>query len=428
MLDINMVRKQPELVEANIKRRGMADRLEDLRNLIKWDNERRALIGKADELRAKRNAITKEIAELKAKGKPATAKMKEVKEIPEQIKDIEERLVGLNDRCMQLLLRLPNIIDESVPVGKDEGENVEIRTWGKKPEFKFQPKGHEELALGLNGIDLERAAKISGARFYFLKGDLVILQNAVLRFALDLLVKRGFTPILPPFMMKRKPYEGVIDIGDFETVMYKIEKDEMHLIATSEHPLVAMHSDETFESKDLPLKYAGISSCFRTEAGAHGKDTKGIFRVHQFDKVEQIVFCKPDDSWKHFEDLQKNGEELLQKLEIPYRVVNICTGDLGVLKAKSYDTDGWFPVQGKYRELQSCSNVTDFQARRLNIKWREKEGTPPLGNVHTINNTAAASPRILACILENNQQEDGSIKVPKVLWGYTGLKEVSPKK
>ncbi len=428
MLDIKLIREHPEIVQANIKRRGMEERLEDLKSLIKWDSERRALIAKVEELRAKRNAVTKEIAELKAKGKPAESKMKEVKEIPEHIKDIEERLIHLDEKCRELLLKLPNIIDESVPIGKDDTENVEIRSWGKKNEFKFKPKGHEELALDLDLIDLERAAKISGARFYFLKNELVILHNAVLRFALDILVKRGFTAMLPPFMMKREPYEGVIDIADFEGVMYKIEKDNMYLIATSEHPLVAMHSGETFEAKDLPAKYAGMSSCFRTEAGSHGKDTKGIFRVHQFDKVEQLVFCKPESSWALFEELQKNTEEILQKLEIPYRVVNICTGDLGILKAKSYDTDGWFPAQGKYRELASCSNVTDFQARRLGIKWREQEGKPPAGFVHTLNNTGLATPRMLAAILENYQQEDGSIKIPKVLWGYTGFKEISKKK
>ncbi|MEM7815208.1 MAG: serine--tRNA ligase, partial [Candidatus Aenigmatarchaeota archaeon] len=354
-------------------------------------------------------------------------KMKAVKSIPEEVENLEIRLANLEDSCKAILLKLPNMLHESVPVGEGDEDNVEVRRWGKFPKFDFEPRGHEEIAVGLGCLDITRAAKTTGARFYFLKNELVVLNNAVLRFALDFLIKKGYSAVQPPFMMKRKPYEGVIDMADFQNVMYKVENEDAYLIATSEHPMVAMYMDEVIDAGALPIRHAGISACFRTEAGSHGKDTKGIFRVHQFDKVEQVILSKPEDSWKLHEELIANAEEIFRMLEIPYRVVNVCTGDIGTLAAKKYDLEAWLPVQKKFREMVSCSNITDFQARRLGIRWREKEGMAPVGFVHTLNSTAVATPRALVAIIENFQTEDGSVRIPKVLWPYTGFREIVKK-
>ena len=264
MLDIRLVREQPQVIEADLKKRGLTELVQELHKLIESDKERRALIGKLDELRSKRNTLTREIAELKKKGKPTAAKMKSVKTIPEEIDDIELKLKGLEDACRATLLKLPNILHESVPVGKSDEDNVEVRRWGKIPKFDFEPRGHEEVATALGCLDIERAAKITGARSYFLKNEFVLLNNAILRFAIDHLVKKGFSPIQPPFMMRRKPYEGVIDMTDFQNVMYKVEKEDAYMIATSEHPMIAMYMDEVLDSDALPIKQVGISTCFRT--------------------------------------------------------------------------------------------------------------------------------------------------------------------
>jgi len=427
MLDIKFVREHPELIEADLKKRGVPERMADLEELLRVDKERRALIARVDELRATRNTVTREIAILKKEGKPVDEKLWQMKSIPDEIQDIEIRLNTLDDKCKLLLLKIPNILHESVPVGKSDAENVEIRKWGTAPKFDFDAVGHEELAVRLGCLDMERAAKISGARFYFLKNRLVVLNNALLRFALDSVIKKGYSAVQPPYMMRREPYAGVVDMSDFENVMYKIEGNDAYLIATSEHPLVSMHMNEVLDASALPLKYVGISPCFRTEAGSHGKDTKGIFRVHQFDKVEQIIFATPEQSWKLHEELIANAEEIFRALEIPYRVVNVCTGDIGTLAAKKYDLEAWMPVQGCYREMVSCSNIAEFQARRLGIRWRESEGKAPVGFVHTLNSTAIACPRAIVAIIENYQQEDGSVRVPKALWQYTGFREILPK-
>jgi len=424
MLDIRLIREQPQIIEADLKRRGLLQLVPELHELIKSDKGRRSLIAKVNELRAKRNVLTCEIAQLKKDGKPVASKLKSMKKIPEEIEDTEMRLKTFDEKCRALLLKLPNILHETVPLGKSDEENAEIRRWGKAPSFDFEPSGHEELASGLGCLDIERAAKTTGARFYFLKNELVILNQAILRFALDFLIKKGYSAVQPPYMMRREPYEGVIDMADFENVMYKLEKEDAYLIATSEHPLIAMHMNETLDAGELPKRLVGISPCFRTEAGSHGKDTKGIFRVHQFDKVEQVIFCKPEHSWKLHDELLANSEEIFKALEIPYRVVNVCTGDIGMLAAKKYDLEAWLPAQQRFREMCSCSNITDFQARRLGIRWRKGKGKAPEGFVHTLNNTGIATPRAIVAILENFQQEDGTVRVPKALWQYTGFKEI----
>ena len=425
MLDIKLIREQPEIVLENLAKRNDHANIHMLHELIEADKEMRDVLQDVEKLRQKRNTITKTISELKSQGKDASISMKEAEDIPKQVKKLEERLEELNTICRGLLLKIPNILHESVPVGKDDMENVEVKKWGKQ-HFTFTPKNHLELAEKLNLVDTERAAKIAGNGFYYLKKDLVLLDRALQSFVLDFLIKKKFTVIQPPFMMSRKAYEGVTSLADFEDVLYKIEGEDLYPIATSEHPMAAMFMDETLLSDELPIRLAGISPCFRKEVGTHGKYTKGLFRVHHFNKIEQFVFCMPDQSWHIHEELQKISEELYQQLEIPYRVVNVCTGDIGIIAAKKYDTE-FLMADGNYREIGSNSNCTDYQARRLNIKYREKEGAPSKGFVHTLNNTAMAGNRPMIAILENHQQEDGTIKIPAPLQQYMNGKKTIEK-
>jgi seryl-tRNA synthetase len=425
MLDIKLIREQPEIIEQDLKKRNETEKLRMLHELIAADKKRRDLIMTAEDLRRKRNEITENISKmtLEQAHKEMIDLQKEIaKKIPPEIKNTEVELERLNSLCHNLLLQLPNLLHPSVPIGKDENDNEEIRRWGEK-EWSFEPKGHVEILEALGLIDSERAAKVAGHGFYYLKGNLAILDYALQRFALDLLRERGFILIEPPFMLQRKPYEGVVDIKDFENVMYKVENEDLYLIATSEHPMAAMYMDEVINQNDLPLKLAGVSPCFRKEVGAHGKYTRGLFRMHHFNKVEQFVFSMPNESWRIHEELQKNSEDLYQALEIPYRVVNVCSGDIGSIAAKKYDIE-FLMADGNYREIGSNSNCTDYQARRLNIKYREKEGLPPAGFVHTLNNTAIATSRAMVALVENHQREDGTVNIPKVLWPYTGFKRL----
>jgi len=421
MLNIKLIRENMKIVEADLKKRFAEDKIKLLHELLKKDKERRELMQEADKLKHLRNTLTAEIAALKAKKKTVTAKLKEVKQIPDKIKALDKKLTRLNEECNAALMKLPNILHESVPAGKSEEENVEIKKYGEIKNFPFTPKDHIDLGSALDLIDVERAAKISGARFYFLKNELAILDLALVRLAADFLIKKGFSFVMPPYLMRKKPYEGVVDLAAFEEMLYKIEGEDLYLIATSEHPLTAQHMDETLMA--LPVKYAGFSTNFRKEAGAHGKDTKGIFRVHQFNKVEQIVICQPEESWKWHEELIKNAEEFLQLLEIPYRKMLMCSAETGSVAAKKYDLEAWLPAQCRYREVVSCSNCTDYQARRLNIKYREKEGEAAKGLVHTLNSTLVTD-RVLVAILENNQQKDGSITIPKALQPYCGFEKI----
>ncbi|PMB74282.1 serine--tRNA ligase [Candidatus Bathyarchaeota archaeon] len=420
MLDIKLIRENPELVRENLKRRGEPEFLKMLDELIECDMLWRRHLTRLNDLRRERNRITTEIATSKKKGVDATVIVSRAKEIDKEISSLE-RLVGeYEEKVYYYLVRLPNLLHDSVPVGKDEHDNVTVRTWGEIPLFNFPVKDHIELGLSLDIMDIERAGKIAGARFFYLKREGVLLDVALLNFALEEMVKKGYTPIEPPFMMRRKPYEGVTALSDFEDSLYKIEDEDLYLIATSEHPMAAMFMDEVLKAEDLPIRFVGISPNFRKEAGAHGKDTRGIFRTHQFNKVEQFIFCKPEESWKFHEELIRNAEELIQKLDLPYRVVNVCTGDIGTVAAKKYDVEVWMPAQNAYREIISCSNCTDYQARRLNIRYRERDGEPPKGFVHTLNSTALATGRTIVAILENYQQADGSVVIPEVLRKYMG--------
>jgi len=429
MLDIKLIRENPSFVRENLARRGDPENLRMLDELIECDKLWRQHLTKLNELRRERNRITAQIAEAKKKGGDIADIVSRAKAVDVEITELEKLVADYEERVHNYLMLLPNLLHESVPVGKDEFDNVTVRTWGEPPKFSFPPKDHIDLGLSLDIMDVERAGKVAGARFFYLKKGGVLLDMALMNFALEEMVKKGFTPIEPPFLMRRKPYEGVIALSDFENDLYKVEGEDLYLIATSEHPMAAMYMNEVLKAEDLPIKLVGISPNFRKEAGAHGKDTRGIFRTHQFNKVEQFVFCKPEDSWKIHEELVMNAEELVQKLGLPYRVVNVCTGDIGKVAAKKYDIEAWMPAQNAYREIISCSNCTDYQARRLNIRYREKEGEPPKGFVHTLNSTALATGRTIVAILENYQQEDGSVIIPEVLRKYMmGIEKISPKR
>jgi seryl-tRNA synthetase len=428
MLDIKLIRENPEVVRQNLIKRGDSEKLELLDRLIHYDKKWREYTTQLNELRRKRNELTIKIANLKKRGESSEKEIEEAKKMDNEITAMEKETTDLRGKIRDILMVLPNILHESVPVGKDENDNVPIRTWGEPPKFDFPVKDHIDLGLGLDIMDVERAGKVAGARFFYLKREGVLLDMALMNFALNEMLNRGYTPIEPPFLMRRRPYEGVVALTDFEEMLYKIEGEDLYLIATSEHPMAAMYMNEVLNAEQLPIKLVGISANFRKEAGAHGKDTRGIFRTHQFNKVEQFIFCKPEDSWKLHEELIRNAEELIQKLELPYRIVNVCTGDIGTVAAKKYDLEVWMPAQNAYREAISCSNCTDYQARRLNIRYREKEGAPPKGFVHTLNSTAIATGRTMVAILENYQQDDGSVVIPKVLRPYMSGIEKIPKR
>lgn len=429
MLDIKLIRENPEVVKNNLKKRGDPENQKMIDRLIDYDKKWRQGLTKLNELRHERKQITTEIAMTKKKGKDADNEITKAKSIDAKITALERQVSEHEEKTHNILMRLPNLLHETVPQGKDENDNMQIRTWGKIPKFKFPVKGHINLGLDLDLIDIERAGKIAGSRFFYLKREAVLLDMALISFALDEMVKKGYIPIEPPYLMRRKPYEGVVALSDFEDVLYRIENEDLYLIATSEHPMAAMYMDEVLKGEDLPVKFVGISTNFRKEAGAHGKDTRGIFRTHQFNKIEQFIFSKPEDSWKIHEELIQNAEELVQKLGLPYRVVNVCTGDMGTVAAKRYDIETWMPAQNAYREIISCSNDTDYQARRLNIRYREKEGEAPKGFVHTLNSTALATGRTMVAILENYQQEDGSIAVPEALRKYmSGIEKIRSKR
>lgn len=418
MLDVKLLRETPDVIRADLKKRGMLDKLQVVDEAIKADSEWRAAKVQAEALRHELNQANRVIADLARKKEPIAAEQERVAEFASQLdrfgKIQEEREQTLEG----MMMTLPNILHESVPIGKDDSENVTVRIWGEERKFPFEARDHIEVLTGLGMVDMERAAKVSGSRFFFLKGDAVKLEHAIMRYAIDLLSAKGFVPVEPPFMMRRGPYGGVTDMNDFGPVIYKVEGDDLYMIATSEHPLVAMHMDEILQGGELPLKYCGFSPCFRVEAGAHGKDTKGIFRTHQFYKVEQIAFARPEESWALHEQLLANAEEIFRSLKLRYRVVNVCTGDMGSVAAKKYDLEAWMPVQGRFREMVSCSNCTDYQARRLHTRFRDKQ-SEATRLVHTLNSTAVTT-RVLVAIVENFQQEDGSVAIPEALGPYMG--------
>jgi len=416
MLDPKILRENPEIIRKMLRERAVNFSLDDL---IKLDKERRELIVKTDDLRKKKNDIALEIAQKKKIGQDATPLIEQMRQVSEMLSGLEVIQTKTESEYTKLALTLPNLIHESVPIGKDETANKELRKWGKIPQFDYKIKDHIEISQNLDLIDLERAAKVAGSRFYYLKNDLVKLNQALIHYALDFLSEKNYIPIQTPYMINRSSMEGAIIANDFEDVIYKIEGDDLYLIGTSEHAVASMHSDEILEGKSLPMKYAGVSPCFRKEAGAHGRDQKGIFRVHQFEKVEQFIFSRPEESWKEHEQMLSIVEEFYQKLEIPYRIVVLSSGDLGKISAKTYDLEAWMAGQSSYREIVSCSNCLDFQARRLKIRFRDRTNDQPQ-YLHTMNSTLVATSRTLVSILENFQTKDGHVEVPKILQKYVG--------
>jgi seryl-tRNA synthetase len=414
MIDITILRENPQIIKEMLKKRHIEFSLEDV---IDLDREKRELITKVQDLKRVRNIISRDIADRKKENLDSTEKIREMSKTSQDIAVYDVEIRGVNDRLHNLLREIPNIPHQSVPEGLNDSDNVELRRFSKPIHFDFNPQDHIDIAVNLGIIDIERASKVAGARFYYLKGDLVRLNYALINFALDLAVEQGATLIQPPFMLNKKSIEGSIILSDFKEVIYKIEDEDLYLIATSEHAIAAMHMNEVLNGSDLPIHYVGISPCFRKEAGSHGRDTKGIFRVHQFEKVEQFVFSKPDDSWKELENMINNAEDLFKQLNIPYRIVSLCGAELGKVSAKTYDLEAWFPGQHSYREVISCSNCTDYQARGLSTKYR---GKPHESSefVHTLNSTLVATERTLIAIIENYQRNDGSIVVPKVLQPY----------
>ena len=416
MLDPKLIKEKPEVIKDMLKARSVEF---DLEGLINSDQKRREFITKTDELRKKKNQVALNISEKKKKGEDISSILAEMKSVSEQLSKLEVEQNNIEKKYLKLATSIPNLIHESVPIGEDEESNKEIKKWGNIPEFDFKIKDHIDISEDLDLVDLERAAKVAGARFYYLKNDLVRLNQALINFGLDFLREKGYSAVQPPYMINRESMEGAVIAEDFEEVIYKIDNQDLYMIGTSEHAMAAMHSKEIIEGKDIPKKYAGISPCFRKEAGAHGRDQKGIFRVHQFDKIEQFVFSKPEDSWKEHEKLLSIAEEFYQKLEIPYRVMLLSTGDTGNISAKTYDIEAWMAGQNAYREIVSCSNCLEYQARRLKIRFRDKTNEDTQ-YVHTLNSTLIATTRVLVAIMENFQTKDGHIRIPKVLQGYMG--------
>jgi len=416
MLDPKLIKEKPEVIKDMLKARSVEF---DLEGLIDSDQKRREFISKTDELRKKKNQVALNISEKKKKGEDISSILAEMKSVSEQLSKLEVDQNNIEKKYLKLATSIPNLIHESVPIGEDDESNKEIKKWGNIPEFDFKIKDHIDISEDLDLVDLERAAKVAGARFYYLKNDLVRLNQALINFGLDFLRKKGYSVVQPPYMINRESMEGAVITEDFEEVIYKIDNQDLYMIGTSEHAMAAMHSKEIIEGKDIPKKYAGISPCFRKEAGAHGRDQKGIFRVHQFDKIEQFVFSKPEDSWKEHEKLLSIAEEFYQKLEIPYRVMLLSTGDTGNISAKTYDIEAWMAGQNAYREIVSCSNCLEYQARRLKIRFRDKTNEDTQ-YVHTLNSTLIATTRVLVAIMENFQTKDGHIRIPEVLQGYMG--------
>ena len=416
MLDPKLIKESPEVLREMLKARAVDF---DLDALIESDQKRREFIIKTDELRKKKNKVALEISQKKKVGEDASSILEEMKKVSSELAKLETEQEEVETRYSKLAFTIPNLIHKTVPVGVDETANKEIKKWGSIPEFDFKINDHIDISEKLGLVDLERAAKVAGSRFYYLKNDLVRLNQSLIHYALDFLSKKEYSLIQPPYMINRQSMEGAVIADDFEEVIYKVDEEDLYMIGTSEHAMAAMHSKEIIEGKDLPLRYAGVSPCFRKEAGAHGRDQKGIFRVHQFDKIEQFVFSRPEDSWKEHERMLAISEEFYQKLEIPYKVILLSTGDMGKVSAKTYDIEAWMAGQNAYREIVSCSNCLDYQARRLKIRFRDKTNDDTQ-YLHTLNSTLIATTRIMVSIMENFQTKDGHIKIPDVLQNYMG--------
>jgi seryl-tRNA synthetase len=419
MLDLKFIRSHPEKVKAGVAKKQTDPGIID--EILGLDQEHRKTLAQVEQLRSERKQVSKRV------GAPSPEEAERVREEArarkEELKNLEQATAETKAKLDDLLLQVPNLPHESVPEGKDESGNAVVRSWGEPTPFDFEPRDHLEIGKNLDLLDIERASKVSGSRFYYLKGDAVLMEFALVNFALDFLIEKGFTPVITPVLVKQRIMQGGGYLPGGEDEIYKTVKDDLYLIGTSEQSILGMHSDELLDNSALPIRYAGFSSCFRREAGSYGKDVRGIFRVHQFDKVEMFSFSAPEDSWPEHEFLLRNEEEIMKALNIPYRVVVMCTGDLGAPAAKKYDIEAWMPAESRYRETHSTSNCTDFQARRLSIRYRRDSGT---GFVHTLNGTAVAIGRTLIAIWENYQQKDGSVLVPEALRPYLSFERILP--
>ncbi len=421
MLDAKFLRENSENVVEALKKRGYEFSIID--NFLKIEEERRSLLLEVERYRQRRNELSEKISKLKKEGSDATSETDEAKNISENIKTMDERMRELDEKTKTLLLNIPNIPHESVPVGEDETENAEVRRWGEPRQFDFEPLNHWDVGEMLEIIDFERASRIAGARFALMKGLGAKLERTLINFMLDLNTSKGYKEVFPPIIVNRDSMIGTGQLPKFAQELFTISDPEFYLIPTAEVPVTNIYRNEILKEEDLPIYYTAYTPCFRREAGSYGKDTRGLIRQHQFNKVELVKFVKPEDSYKELESLTRDAEDILQKLELPYRVVALCTGDLGFAASKTYDLEVWLPAQQRYREISSCSNFTDFQARRANIRFK-REGKKGTEFVHTLNGSGLATGRTLVAILENYQQRDGSVIIPDVLRPYMGVEVI----
>lgn len=428
MLDIKLIRENPKLVKENIKKKFQDSKIHLVDEIIKRDEEWRKSKFQADNLRKERNIVSEGINQAKKSKdeKKASELIKKAKSIPEEIAKLEQKEEQLQIEIRQMLIQIPSMMSKHVPIGKNATENKEIKKGGKISKFSFPVKTHVELVESLGIADFEAAARVTGKGFYYLKNELALLNQALIRFAIDFLKKKKYEYIETPLMLNEKSIFASMDKQAIEQSVYSIKNEDLNMIGTAEQSLLAMHSGDVIPEERLPKKYFSYSMCFRKEIGAHGINEKGLWRTHQFNKVEQFIFCRPEESEKLYDELLKNSEEILKALELPYHIIEICSGDLADWKFRSADLEVWRPTTKEYGEVMSLSNCTDYQARKLDIKCIDKHGNRRV--LHTLNDTALATSRILVCILENNQQKDGSIKIPKALWKYTGFKEIKAKK
>jgi len=425
MLDIKLIRDHPDLVKENIKKKFQNEKLLLIDKIRRKDVEWRNQKTRVDKLRHERNNVSKDIAKAKKSGKSIALLMRKAKAIPGKIEEIETKTKKLQDQIRDMLLKIPNIVHKSVPTGKDDSQNVVREKIGKPKKFSFPVKGHVELAEELDIADFDASAKTSGNGFYFLKGDLALLNQALINYARDFMVAKGYTYIETPLMIRKKILSGVYSHSEISQMSYKIQDEDLFLIATSEHPLIGMFINKTLDKKALPLKLTAYSPCFRKEIGSHGIDEKGLFRTHQFNKQEMIIICKPEDSYKYYDEMLKLSKDLFKNLGIPIRELESCSGDLSDLKAKGADLEAWSPRQKDYFEITSLTNMEEAQARRLNIKFTNEKNERQF--VHTLNNTAMATSRAMVAILENYQNKDGSVTIPTVLQKYMAGKKVIEK-
>ena len=424
MLDMKFVRENPDIVKENIKKKFQDYKLPLVNEVLMEDKELRQTQQHADDLRANRKRISKEIGKLMGQGKKEEAEeiKQQMAEIAHELTALEEKEIKLRESVTEKMMQIPNIIDDSVPIGKDDSENVELEKFGEPVVPYFEIPYHTEIMERLSGIDLDAARRVAGNGFYYLMGDIARLHSAILNYARDFMIdKKGFTYVIPPYMIRSSVVDGVMSFAEMEGMMYKIEGEDLYLIGTSEHSMIGKFKDTILEEKDLPYTYTSYSPCFRKEKGAHGIEERGVYRIHQFEKQEMIVVCKPEESMEWFKKLYMNTVEFFRTLDIPVRTLECCSGDLADLKCKSVDVEAWSPRQKKYFEVGSCSNLTDAQARRLKIRVKGENGEKYFA--HTLNNTCVAPPRMLIAFLENNLQADGSILIPEVLQPYMGGKK-----